>query len=52
METSTLAKQAIGFGIAMTLIFGVGSRDVSLAIVFGIVFGAGFFAYRKRKGTG
>ena len=44
-----ITKQAIGFGIAMALIFGVASQQVGLAILFGVIFGAGFFAYRKRK---
>ncbi len=39
---STITKQAIGFGIVMALIFGVGSHQVGLAILFGVVFGAGF----------
>jgi len=52
METNTLAKQAIGFGIAMALIFAVGSRHVGVAILLGVIFGFGFFAYRKRKSAG
>ena len=47
-----MIKQAIGFGIAMALIFGAGSRHFGVAIFFGVVFGVGFFAYRKRKGVG
>ena len=44
-----VTKQAIGFGISMALIFAVGSKNVGLGILFGILFGMGFFAYRKRK---
>ena len=49
---SSLAKQAIGLGIAMALIFGAGSRSVGVGILFGAMFGLGFFAYRKRKSAG
>ena len=45
----TIAKQAIGFGIAVALLFGAASNSVALAICFGALFGGGFFAYRKRK---
>ena len=48
----TITKQAIGFGIAMALLFGAGSHHVTLAIALGVAFGAGFYAYRKRKSAG
>jgi hypothetical protein len=46
---NSVTKQAIGFGISMALIFGVASRDPGLAVLFGVVLGVGFFAYRKRR---
>ena len=46
---NSVTTKAIGFGISMALIFGVVSRDPGLAVLFGVVFGAGFFAYRKRR---
>ena len=43
-------KIAIGFGISMALLFDVGSQNnFALAIAMGILFGGGFYAYRKRK---
>jgi len=48
----TTAKQAIGLGIAMALIFAVGSRHVGIAILLGVVFAAGFYALRKRRSAG
>ena len=45
----SVTTQAIGFGICMALIFGVASREPGLAVLFGAVFAAGFFAYRKRR---
>jgi hypothetical protein len=53
-----LTKQAIGFGIAMALIFAAGSNGIKGvngiessggAILLGIAFGAGFYALRKRQ---
>jgi hypothetical protein len=35
--------------MSMALIFGVVSRDFGLAVLFGVVFGAGFLAYRKPR---
>ncbi len=48
-RVDTITKQAIGFGISMALIFGAGSRNIGVGILFGALFGASFFAYRKRK---
>lgn len=53
-----VTKQAIGFGIAMTLIFAAGSNSINGidritsdvgAILLGTAFGAGFYVARKRK---
>jgi hypothetical protein len=44
----SITKQAIGFGIAMALIFSVGA-NIGIGILFGVMFGAGFYAYRKRR---
>ena len=39
----TLTKQAIGFGIAIGLLFGVPTMSVGAGIVFGLMFGVGFY---------
>lgn len=45
----SLTKQAIGFGIAIGLIFGVPTMNVGVGIGFGLMFGVGFYVFRKRK---
>jgi hypothetical protein len=47
----TVTRQAIGLGVAMALIFGVASNNVAIAILLGALFGGGFFAYRRRRGS-
>jgi hypothetical protein len=48
----TITKQTIGFGIAMAPIFAAGSNSINrigIAILFGVAFWVGFYAYRERK---
>ena len=47
----TLTKQAIGFGIAIGLLFGVPAKSVGAGVLFGLMFGGGFYVYRKRKAS-
>jgi|SwirhisoilCB1_FD_contig_31_15745608_length_309_multi_1_in_0_out_0_1 LPXTG-motif cell wall-anchored protein len=48
-QVGSLTKQAIGFGIAIGLIFGVPTMNVGVGIGFGLMFGVGFYVFRKRK---
>jgi hypothetical protein len=47
-----LTKQSIGFGVAIGLLFGAGSKSVGVAIVFGLMFGVAFYAARRRRRGG
>ena len=50
-HVDTLTKQAIGFGIAIGLLFGVPAKSVGAGIVLGLMFGYGFYLYRKRNAS-